>query len=46
MEVEIEIQAKIAEQTMADKQFYLDKIKELKGIIRVPRLYEKYKQGW
>tara|TARA_B110000285_G_C14944300_1_gene523556 strand:- start:322 stop:687 length:366 start_codon:yes stop_codon:yes gene_type:complete len=46
VELEIEIQAQIAEQTMRDKEQYLKKIKELKGIIRIPRLYEQYKAGW
>ena len=31
---------------MRDKEQYLKKIKELKGIIRIPRLYEQYKTGW
>lgn len=44
VDVEIEISKKIANQALADKQAYLDKIKELKGIIRIPRLYEQYKQ--
>jgi hypothetical protein len=30
---------------MADKGEYLKKIRELKGILRVPRLYEKYKES-
>jgi hypothetical protein len=44
VDIEIEITKKIAAQALADKQAYLDKIKELKGIIRIPRLYEQYKK--
>lgn len=44
VDVEIEISKKIAFQALADKEAYLTKIKELKGIIRIPRLYEEYKK--
>ena len=40
VEREIDLSAKIAQQSMQDKGEYLQKIRELKGILRVPRLYE------
>lgn len=41
--IEIDVSKRIAEQSVTDRNAFIGKIRELKGIIRVPRLYEKYK---
>ncbi len=33
----------IATRSLSDKEAYIKKIKELKGILRIPRLYNEYK---
>ena len=44
VEIEIRLNQKIAEQSMTDRESFISKIRELKGIIRVPRLYKQYKR--
>ena len=41
---EIELSARIAEQSMEDRIYFISKIRELKGILRIPRLYKEYKK--
>lgn len=44
MEVELELSRKIAFQATTDRAGFLRKIRELKGILRTPRLYHIYKE--
>lgn len=46
VQLELELSAKIAEQSMDDRIYFVKKIRELKGILRIPRLYEQYKKSF
>lgn len=40
--MELELSKRIAVQSMEGKEKFLNKIKELKGILKIPRLYSQY----
>ena len=42
MEVELDLSKKIVASSVSGREKFVEKIKELKGILKIPRLYTKY----